>query len=82
MLNLPERTRIVEKNGKRYVVLKFTDQKTWDGSYQALYVIAKGIFGNEKLVEVDREYIPADVSISLGCYGDCGNWKSKFYEYI
>lgn len=27
---------------------------------------------------IDREEIPGDVIISLGCFGDSGGWTSKF----
>lgn len=28
---------------------------------------------------LDEEIIPHDVMIRLGCFGDVGDWKSKFY---
>lgn len=33
-------------------------------------------------VEVDREVIPEHVMITLGCFGDVGDWKSKFSKII
>lgn len=30
---------------------------------------------------IDHEFVPAHVTISLGCFGDTGGWTSKFTEY-
>lgn len=32
--------------------------------------------------EVDREVVPGDVMISMGCFGDTGGWVSRFAQYI
>lgn len=57
------------------------------GNRQTLYrVIIRGRnwLGNPiaRVVEVSHEIIPEDVMITLGCFGDVGNWQSKYYEVI
>lgn len=32
--------------------------------------------------EVDREVVPDHASISLGCFGDTGGWRSRFQAYM
>lgn len=39
-------------------------------------------FGWPKITVLDEETIPDHVMIDLGCFGDVGNWKSKFSDVI
>jgi hypothetical protein len=31
---------------------------------------------------LDTEIVPEHVMISIGCFGDWGDWRSKFYDQI
>lgn len=52
------------------------------------YVGIKRIYGQELQMKtrhgwetIDREEVPADVKISMGCFGDTGGWVSKFVVF-
>lgn len=76
------RTALKNATEVTYEVRRRKHPTDFDGDVQFLirvtrfmgYVISRQV--------IDSERIPADVVISLGCFGDTGGWKSKFSDYI